>query len=101
MGFFSNLLSGAKKVIGKVLPVAKKVGSFIAKNHGTIASVGMGFANLSGNETAKKIAGVGASLSGMASMRQNLNKNNEMAGQARALAGKPTGAYNISTNKVE
>jgi hypothetical protein len=100
MGFFSSLLSGARKILGRVLPVAKQVGSFIAKNHGTLASVGMGLANLSGNETAKKIAGVGAGLSGAISMRQNLDKQNAMAGLARAQVGNPNAIYNASTNKA-
>lgn len=89
-----------KKVIGKIAPVAKKIGSFVARNHATIAGVGLGLANLSGNETLKKVANAGVAVSNMATMRQNLNTQNAQAHQARVLAGKPNGLYNADTGKV-
>lgn len=100
MGFFQNLFSTIGKGIARIAPVAKRIGSFVAKNHGTIANVGMGLANLSGNETAKKIAGAGLGVSNMITMRQNLNKQNAQAQQARMNAGKPNGIYNAGTGSV-
>lgn len=100
MGFITGLISGARKVLGRVLPVAKQIGSFIGRNHATIAGVGLGLANLSGSDTLKKIANTGVAVSNMATMRQNLNQQNQQAHQARMAVGRPNGVYDASTGKV-
>lgn len=100
MGFLSNVFSTIGKGIAKVAPIAKKIGSFVARNHQHIAPLAHGLAVASGNQTAQKITGAGLGISNMIGMRQGLNKQNAQAGQARALANKPNGVYNATTGNV-
>lgn len=65
--------SFVKKVLSKVVPVVKGIGSFVAKNHGAITGLAHGIAMASGNETAQKVTGAGVALSKMATLGMQNN----------------------------
>lgn len=73
MGFFANVFHGVRKVLGKVAPVVKKIGSFIGNNHGAITGLAHGIAMASGNTDLQKVTGVGVALSKMATLGSQNN----------------------------
>lgn len=93
MGFFSTV----GKIVGKVAPIVKKVGSFVAKYHSPITQLAHGAAMASGNTTAQKFTGGAMALSQMASMRQGLNAQNAKVASAMQANGGRPGVYNADT----
>jgi hypothetical protein len=93
MGFFSTV----KKVIGTVVPIVKKVGSFVAKYHSPITQLAHGAAMASGNQKLQKVTGGIMAASQMATMRQGLNAQNAKVASAMAANGGRPGIYNADT----
>lgn len=81
---FGRVSNVAMKTMGALREPLKRlgqigynVGKFAIQNHATIAPLLHGVAVLSGNENAQKITGGLLSVSKMATLRQNLNADNQ------------------------
>lgn len=105
LGFLARVGRGAIKTVGafkeplrKIGQIGYKVGKFAVQNHETLAPLLHGLAMASGNQNAQKITGGLLSLSKMASLRQNLNADNQKIKTEIGKGGH--GAYNHSTGKM-
>ena len=84
-----NIAHGIKTIGKYVSPVAK----FIGKYHQHLAPVAHGLAMASGHEGLQKVTGAALALSNMASMRQNLDKSNNMVRNEMQRTGATTGIF--------
>lgn len=100
-GLLARVGSGVVKAFGAMREPVRRlgqvgyaVGKFAVQNHATLAPLLHGVAVASGNETAQKITGGIMALSKTASLRQNLNADNNKIASKGGY-----GVYDHGTNK--
>jgi hypothetical protein len=105
-GVLNRVGQGVMKAFGAVKEplrrlgqVGYNVGRFAVQNHATLAPLIHGVAMASGNQTAQKITGGLLALSKTATMRQNLNADNQKVASAMGRGG--YGVFDHSTNRFK
>lgn len=103
---FGKFVSGIAKTIGtwkeplkRIGQVGYKVGRFAVQNHSTLVPLIHGVSMLSGNQKAQQITGGLLALSKTATMRQNLNADNQKVASAMGRGG--YGVFDHSTNRFK
>lgn len=87
-------IGAIKEPIRRLGQVGYQVGKFAVQNHATLAPLIHGVAQMSGNKTAQQITGGLLALSQSASLRKNLNADNQRI--ATAMAKGQSGVWDHS-----
>ena len=98
LGRVIKTFGSLREPIRRIGQVGLNVGKWVVNNHATLAPLIHGVAMASGNQTAQKISGGLLALSQSATLRKNLNAQNEKVKAEMGRGG--YGTYNASTQKM-